>query len=183
MIIHFLPYYSRRFLINFLKSRLRMNQRARFLLKVDDDVLINIEAIANELLCLESNITNWWWGDFREGWPVHHVGKWKEDLNIPGNIYPPFPCGAGYVFSWDVLDYLCSNKSGTIDGKWPQGEDVAVGLWLSQIQLTRHISKWCDWSCGKKITNPCNLGELSVLQMYQKWGELKKKYTVDMIDF
>lgn len=108
------------------------------------------------------HIKKWWWSSFRENWPVQKFGKWRED-SYNSITYPPFPCGAGYVLSMDLVSFIASNMEIL---HIYQGEDVSLGIWLSPLNPTLHND--C-WQCKECFTNACNKAELSIEQMYDTW--------------
>lgn len=57
----------------------------------------------NEVPEVQSHL--WWWGRFRFGLPVERHGKWQE-LEYKAPVYPPFPCGGGYILNRNVIRYL-----------------------------------------------------------------------------
>ena len=163
-----------------------MNLEFSYLLKTDDDTFINIDEVLKTLkaarmeqsqkafVLAETKPYLHWWSSFREGWPVHSFGKWRED-NYHSMTYPPFPCGAGYVLSQDLVQFL-GNKAYNFLYQDFQGEDVALGIWLAGINPLRYTGDkisctWiCDATCNPKA---CNRAELSVDAMYKAWEAYK----------
>lgn len=159
-----------------------MNEEFSYVLKTDDDTFVNIGEVLRSLKVArqeqsgetsthpETKLYLHWWSSFREGWPVHSFGKWRED-NYCSDTYPPFPCGAGYVLSKDLVQFL-GNKAYNFLYQDFQGEDVALGIWLAGVNPLRYSSDkisctWvCDGTCNPKA---CNRAELSVDAMYETW--------------
>jgi hypothetical protein len=166
--------------------RAHFNAEFSYLLKTDDDTFINIGEVLRTLKIAKKNQSKkafthpgielrlHWWSSFREGWPVHSFGKWRED-NYRSAMYPPFPCGAGYVLSEGVVQFL-GNKAYKFLYQDFQGEDVSLGIWLAGVNPLRftgdNIS--CTWACdGTCNPKACNRAQLSVDAMYQAWEGYK----------
>jgi hypothetical protein len=130
-------------------------------LKTDDDTFINVPLVRKKLRCKEA-AQSWWWSSFREFWPVQNYGKWREDSYV-STTYPPFPCGAGYVMTADLVQYLAVNAAKL---NCFQGEDVSTGIWLAPLKP--FLDSSC-WECSKCVPNACNVPQLSIEQMYKFW--------------
>jgi len=46
---------------------------------------------------------------FRHNWLVERSGKWAEP-DYAAMVYPKFACGAGYVLSSDLVQWLSDNS-------------------------------------------------------------------------
>ena len=154
-----------------------MNTHFTYLLKTDDDTFINIKKAVEDLQIMKKeNQSNFlWWSTFREGWIVQSFGKWREDA-YRSTTYPPFPCGAGYVLSRDLVQFLGQDAHNFLYKDF-QGEDVSLGIWLAGLNPTRvnNNNNFCAWTCVSKCNpNACNRAELSVKAMYQAWDSLRK---------
>lgn len=66
---------------------------------------------------------------FRKNWAVNEYGKWSES-NYQAAVYPPFPCGATYILSSYLVNWLSLNSKSLFRY---QGEDVSMGIWLASI--------------------------------------------------
>ena len=111
---------------------------ACWLVKADDDVYVRLNMLA---VWLEQHVhyrPRTLVGQFWVGAPVpmHHSKIKSVHKNIELNAellnglreLPPFPCGAtGYALTRDVAEFCVSH-----DGPELQGEDVSLGLWISQ---------------------------------------------------
>uniref|UniRef100_A0A8C9TTR5 Hexosyltransferase n=1 Tax=Scleropages formosus TaxID=113540 RepID=A0A8C9TTR5_SCLFO len=84
------------------------NTAFSLLLKTDDDCYLDVDAVLMQLDQKHFNRRNFWWGNFRQNWPVDIAGKWQE-LDYTGSVYPAFACGSGYVVSRDVVEWLADN--------------------------------------------------------------------------
>ncbi|KAJ9578409.1 hypothetical protein L9F63_005367, partial [Diploptera punctata] len=154
-----------------------MNVHFTYLMKTDDDTFINIKEVMKKLQVMKKENQSYlhWWSTFREGWIVQSYGKWREDA-YRSTTYPPFPCGAGYVLSKYLVQYL-GNDAYDFVYKNFQGEDVSLGIWLAGLNPIRiyNDKNSCIWTCfGKCNPKSCNRAELSVQSMYQAWDSFTK---------
>ncbi|XP_070547541.1 uncharacterized protein [Ptychodera flava] len=150
---------------------------ARYVMKVDDDVFINLHNLVSILVAAP-----------RSRHVVAYVHKDSKPLRDPKykkwyvtydewpyDTYPPYPNGPGYVMSYDVARdvFLSAHRM-----KFFRFEDVYVGINLQSIgvQPTHHAG--FD-SFGKKRTL-CELKEAVTThwvhedKMYQFWRELNE---------
>lgn len=101
-------------------------QPLTFLVKVDDDVVLDLSRLKHILST--SLVTNKViWAKTRRAFPISLYGKWAENVGFPSQVYPDFPCGATYVLSKDLIQFIAKNKASLHHF---QGEDVSVGTWL-----------------------------------------------------
>ncbi|XP_053164897.1 beta-1,3-galactosyltransferase 5-like [Hemicordylus capensis] len=108
--------------------------QTKFVMKTDSDMFINTYYLV-ELLLKRNRTTRLFTGALKmHGYPIRDPGsKWfvsKEEY--PGNYYPPFCSGTGYVFSTDV-----ANEVYTVSKKVPffKLEDVFIGLCLAELKI------------------------------------------------
>ncbi|KAG9465813.1 hypothetical protein GDO78_017699 [Eleutherodactylus coqui] len=134
-----------------------------FLLKTDDDCFLQLDNVLRALEERRLRGPNAWWGNFRLNWAVDRTGKWQE-LEYMSPAYPAFACGAGYVISRDVVQWLAANADRL---KTYQGEDVSMGIWMAAIGPRRYQDEgWlCEKSCDRAMLSapqfsPQELGEL-----------------------
>lgn len=147
-----------------------------FLMKTDDDVFVDTTIVMQELTEKASK-SRTWWASFCEGWKPQSAGKWREPTPHPWKLYPPFPCGGGYVLSWDLIERIVY-KSQQREVHMPQGEDVSVGVWLDDAQVWRHRGS-CIWDCTysrrtQQGLQYCNAIELTPDSMRHIWREYQK---------
>ncbi|XP_048843556.1 UDP-GalNAc:beta-1,3-N-acetylgalactosaminyltransferase 2-like isoform X1 [Brienomyrus brachyistius] len=130
--------------LQFYKWSLR-NTDFRLLLKTDDDCYIDVDAVLRRIKDRHLSRKNFWWGNFRQNWPVDRVGKWQE-LEYSSPVYPAFACGSGYVVSRDLVEWLAFNAEKL---KAYQGEDVSMGIWMAALCPEKHQdSGWlCEQAC------------------------------------
>ncbi|XP_046387408.1 UDP-GalNAc:beta-1,3-N-acetylgalactosaminyltransferase 2-like [Ischnura elegans] len=158
-------------------------KKFHYILKTDDDTFVDLKKVEKSLVYTHMTTSflfehahfNWWWSSFRVWWPVDSFGKWRED-EYRSSTYPPFPCGAGYVLSKDLVHYIADNSPRLHRF---QGEDVSVGIWLAGLlPKTSETGLGCIWSCSLNETqvcsNLCNRPQLTVNEMYATWVSFKK---------
>ncbi|XP_075226035.1 UDP-GalNAc:beta-1,3-N-acetylgalactosaminyltransferase 2-like isoform X2 [Lycorma delicatula] len=153
-------------MLNFYRWLNIDNKNYKYILKTDDDVFLDIPKLIKELIT--NNAKKWdWWSCFRLNWPVQRAGKWRE-LYLNLSVYPTFPSGAGYVLHYELVKYINKNfKNLPLN---IQGEDVAVGLWLNNLNPKINTGKYCQWSCDDNCKRgTCNIIELNISSMYTVW--------------
>lgn len=140
-----------------------------FLVKMDDDTILDVAAISKGLLgILEERKDRVWWGNFRVNWKVYRFGKWGEK-RYNAVSYPPFACGAANAMSSDLVTWLSRNKD---DLHAFQGEDTSVGIWLAAVQP--HYEDDIRWNCGDDSDECCNPETFSFGQLNA--DEIRRKY-------
>lgn len=105
------------------------NTQAQWFLKVDDDSAVRLGPLESLLVGLDTT-KMYVIGSLRRRANVPKSGKWAE-LDYSANTYPTFANGAeGHVVSRKVAEsvYL-------YDGFEYQGEDVSLGIWISEMKL------------------------------------------------
>ncbi|GBN61645.1 UDP-GalNAc:beta-1, 3-N-acetylgalactosaminyltransferase 2, partial [Araneus ventricosus] len=114
-----------------LNLRLYFNHDFSYILKTDDDSVINIAYLLQKLQedSQFDSTKAWIWSQFRKNWPLNYIGKWA-DYDYQSPYYPTFPCGAAYVMSQKTTLWLIANAELL---HTYQGEDVSIGIWLSAI--------------------------------------------------
>ncbi|XP_076311493.1 UDP-GalNAc:beta-1,3-N-acetylgalactosaminyltransferase 2-like isoform X2 [Tachypleus tridentatus] len=144
---------------------LNKTQSFSFVLKTDDDCMIDVHAVL-ERLNQNQDLHNpkVWWSRFRSEYPVELHGKWGEwDYTSP--VYPVFACGAGSVLSRDLVSWITQNAETLYNY---QGEDVSMGIWFSAIKPS--YVQDMRWNCDHRYTKDCiNRAELNVTEMYRIW--------------
>lgn len=103
-----------------------------FLLKVDDDSFVRLDALYSQLK--KQPREKLYWGFFDGQARVKFGGKWKETGWFLCDRYLPYAKGGGYVITSDLVrnialisSYLSLYKS----------EDVALGTWLAPFNIKR----------------------------------------------
>lgn len=156
-------------LLHFYKW-INQNYKFSFLMKTDDDTVVNIDYLIEHLRIHPSFKKNelWIWSWFRKAWPVNYIGKWA-DYDYGSPTYPAFPCGALYIMSHKIVQWLSLNS----DFIFPyQGEDVSMGIWLSAIKpvFIDDENFSCDSTCS---TSTYNRAQLNATEMHEIWSTYK----------
>ncbi|KAK3092392.1 hypothetical protein FSP39_002253 [Pinctada imbricata] len=107
-------------------------EKVQFVLKTDDDCFLNLEKIVTQLKTSGSDLTHFWWGNFRRQWFVETYGKWME-LDYTADVYPAFACGSGYIIPREISQWLSQNAHRLHSY---QGEDVSMGIYMATILPT-----------------------------------------------
>lgn len=150
---------------------LNLNYNFKFVMKSDDDTMVDISRILKQLM-ENSHFDSaklWLWSNFRRNWPVNYIGKWA-DYDYQSLVYPTFPCGAAYVMSRQIVLWLVSNIQMLHDY---QGEDVSMGIWLSAINpdFIEDEDFECDARCGH---HSYNRAQMSHGEMIRVWSNYEK---------
>ncbi|XP_025908837.1 beta-1,3-galactosyltransferase 5 [Nothoprocta perdicaria] len=108
--------------------------QSSFVMKTDSDVFVNVFYLT-ELLVRKNKSSSFFTGFLKlHEYPIRKTGsKWYvSNKEYPGDTYPPFCSGTGYVFSTDV-----ASKIYEISGCVPfiKLEDVFVGLCLDKLKI------------------------------------------------
>lgn len=108
------------------------NIQYKFLLKVDDDSFVQIEALSKALTKLPPK--RLYWGFFDGQASVKTRGKWKEKNWFLCDRYLPYAKGGGYVVSQDLVHITVSVSNYLT---LYQNEDVSLGTWLAPFNIKR----------------------------------------------
>ncbi|XP_022090276.1 beta-1,3-galactosyltransferase 6-like [Acanthaster planci] len=104
----------------------------QYLLKVDDDTFVRLDALVEELKT--KSRVRLYWGFFDGRAHVHKSGKYKETDWVLCDRYLPFAVGGGYVLSSDLVGFVA--QSAPLLKKY-HAEDVSLGSWLAPIDVRR----------------------------------------------
>ncbi|XP_046556658.1 LOW QUALITY PROTEIN: beta-1,3-galactosyltransferase 6-like [Haliotis rubra] len=104
----------------------------KFLLKVDDDSFVRLDALLKELKFKDEE--KLYWGFFDGRAHVKQRGKWKEQEWVLCDRYLPYALGGGYVVSSDLVHFVASNANYL---KTFISEDVSLGVWLAPVNVNR----------------------------------------------
>ncbi|XP_070535660.1 beta-1,3-galactosyltransferase 5-like [Ptychodera flava] len=131
---------------------------ARFVLKTDDDVFLNYNALMRDLLMRPNK--NLALGQIFENSTAvrDDTNKWYTSRNDYANDkYPPFLVGTGYVLSRDVVGKILNVAPSLTFLNW---EDVFVGICLQKLGIPlTHDSRFYEFEHYRFITieEKCNL--------------------------
>lgn len=146
----------------------RQHHEFEYFMKTDDDCYVDVDAVVDKLSRLEDTVLGQrglWLGSFRRDWAVQRHGKWAEEAYV-GIAYPDFACGAGYVISASLADWLSVNEASL----WRfQGEDVSMGIWLTSVQPT--LVQEHDVLCSKYCTaGAIAIPDLTTGELVEMWA-------------
>lgn len=108
------------------------NIHFKFVLKVDDDSFVQLNALAGALKKLPQE--KLYWGFFDGQASVKTGGKWKEKNWFLCDRYLPYAKGGGYVISQDLVHLISSVSN---DLTLYENEDVSLGTWLAPFNVKR----------------------------------------------
>ncbi|XP_062983632.1 beta-1,3-galactosyltransferase 5-like [Elgaria multicarinata webbii] len=129
--------------------------QSSFVMKTDSDVFVNTYYLT-ELLLKKNRNTRFFTGFLKlKERPIRKIySKWYvSKAEYPGNTYPPFCSGTGYVFSTDVASQVYNISENV---PFVKLEDVFIGLCLAElnIKLEELHSKQTFFPEGLKFS-PC----------------------------
>lgn len=104
-----------------------------YVLKVDDDSFVVLNALAGELSTRKSP-RSLYWGYFDGRATPKAKGKWTEGDWFLCDRYLPYALGGGYVLSRDLVRAISVNADKL---SIYNSEDVSVGVWLSAFDAER----------------------------------------------
>lgn len=154
----------------------------QWVLKVDDDVVVRINALQYYSLLNINPARPIVIGRIDPDSTPHRTGKWAEDPKWEGidgvDVYPPWAYGStGYVMSRPVVDYVASQKS----IYYYQGEDVSLGIWLYESPLdvswfdspdfNLENQMWADHTTSAVIGHNLMIKEMQII--FEKWQDPK----------
>ncbi|XP_020645015.2 beta-1,3-galactosyltransferase 5 [Pogona vitticeps] len=108
--------------------------QSSFVMKTDSDVFVNTYYLT-ELLLQKNRNTRFFTGFLKlNEHPIRHIlSKWRVSKEeYPGNTYPPFCSGTGYVFSTDVASQVYNISENV---QFLKLEDVFIGLCLAELNI------------------------------------------------
>ncbi|KAK9750863.1 hypothetical protein RND81_02G227800 [Saponaria officinalis] len=111
---------------------------AKYIMKCDDDTFVRVDAVIEEAgqvgddKSLYMGKINYYHEPFRSG-------KWAVNLvEWPGDVYPPYADGPGYIVSSDIARFIISEFKKTRLRLFKM-EDVSMGVWVEQFNSTRPV--------------------------------------------
>nr|XP_054768669.1 beta-1,3-galactosyltransferase 6-like [Lytechinus pictus]XP_054768670.1 beta-1,3-galactosyltransferase 6-like [Lytechinus pictus] len=111
---------------------LDQNVNYKFVLKVDDDSFVRLDALTKELQ--QKSQERLFWGFFDGRARVHKAGKYAEADWVLCDRYLPYAKGGGYILSADLVHFVSLNAKYL---KKYNGEDVSLGSWLAAVEVNR----------------------------------------------
>lgn len=110
------------------------NVQFDYLIKTDDDVIVQLDNMTAELRRMGCPRTLYW-GNLIDGAFIKHEGKWKETKWIVCETYLPYATGNGYVLGQQLVHSVMSHDHWNNLSHF-NSEDVSMGLWLAPY---RHV--------------------------------------------
>lgn len=145
---------------------------ARYVMKADDDVYINVPFVIRELK--QYHPKELILGSLNSRSPVKRYGQWKVEVNVyPFPMFPPYCSGCLYIMSADVVEKLYNISDINEPHKLIPVEDVYItGILAEKLGVKcQHHERFPTW---------INVPSLRFLQRYLK-GEILGLHGVDWI--
>lgn len=152
------------------------NMEFDYLVKVDDDSYVRVEATSNALRKLSCD-QHLYWGYFMGHAYPEPSGKWAEQKWFHCPHYLPYAMGGGYVISQRTVKMLMKFSHRLI---LYNNEDVTVGNWLAPYRLNRKHDLRFN---VESLSHGCNNGYLithkeRVRTFYAKYTSLIRNGTL-----
>nr|XP_027223520.1 beta-1,3-galactosyltransferase 1-like [Penaeus vannamei] len=145
--------------------------QARFLMKTDDDMFINVPSLLTYLQ--EASASTWITGCIKQKKAFMPVNA-DPGVSLPPG-HPPFVAGAGYVISGDLVGAL---YTASLRRRPIPVEDVYVTAHLARaVGVTSPVHD-ARFSCGEMVVDDCDLAQaftghrISPERMYHIWEKL-----------
>lgn len=150
------------------------NVATKFVLKVDDDSFVRLDALVKELQEKYVNDTRLYWGFFDGRATPKRRGKWNEDNWFMCDRYLPYALGGGYVIGADLAYFVGKNVQYL---QCYNSEDVSLGAWLAPVMATRvHDPRFDTEYKSRGCFNAYVIThKQSSAEMREKYHELKTK--------
>ncbi|XP_041480122.1 beta-1,3-galactosyltransferase 6-like isoform X2 [Lytechinus variegatus] len=143
----------------------------KFVLKVDDDSIVRLDALSRELR--SKNQEKLYWGFFDGRQHAHTRGKYAENDWLLCDHYLPFAIGGGYVLSSDLIHYVAINAKML---KKYNAEDISLGSWLAAVDVNReHDPRFDTEYKSRGCRNVYLISHKQTAQdLKEKWSHLQK---------
>ena len=151
------------------------------MIKTDDDVIINM-AKFNELALLQDLDVPFYGGKIVAHSKPFRSGRWEVTMEeFPGNTYPHFVLGGGYILNKLALHALLQVHRSGVQAVF-HNEDVYVGVLASLAKVTPvslsstfHFSDPRGW-CKEPATVVLMLQNCVPIDMHATYMECFRKY-------
>jgi len=146
------------------------NLNSKFVLKADEDTLVNIQELYRELDKYTSDL---YMGYFTGRAHVKTKGQWAEPNWKLCDYYIPNARGGGYVLGKKNVHFIGDNYDRL--EKW-NSEDVSVGAWLAPVQVNRvHSIRFDTESESRGCHNSWIVTHKQKIEdLEEKWNFLSK---------
>ncbi|CAI9285310.1 unnamed protein product [Lactuca saligna] len=147
---------------------------AKYIMKCDDDTFVRVDIVLNEANKV-SDGKSMYVGNINYYHQPLRYGKWAVTYEEwPGEDYPPYANGPGYVISSDIAEFIASEFE-KHKLKLFKMEDVSMGMWVEQFNKKKlvdyvHSLKYCQFGC---IEDYYTAHYQSPRQMVCLWNKLQ----------
>ena len=151
----------------------------RYLLKTDDDMVVNLPYLLDLLDHTHANLTRSIMGPLNIGSRVYRQGKWKlSKTEFPFNVYPPYESGSAYVITGDLIHELFVTAEYV---PYIHVDDVYVTGILGRILGVNHVRQrgfafWTDkppTACELVLNRVATGTKMTPANLYSLWRHLK----------
>lgn len=110
----------------------------KYIMKCDDDTFVRVDAVIEETRQVDSE-KSLYAGKMNYYHKPLRSGKWAVTYEEwPGEIYPPYADGPGYIVSSYIARFIISKfEKSTL--KLFKMEDVSMGMWVEQFNRSRPV--------------------------------------------
>jgi galactosylxylosylprotein 3-beta-galactosyltransferase len=145
--------------------------RFKYLLKCDDDTMVDLPRVATELQRRQYH-ARFYWGFMMGHNHIHFYGRYQEREWSLCDHYLPYAAGGGYVVSHDLVELLARNRAHL---KRYECEDVSLGTWLAPYNIERrHDTRFNTESRSRGCKSVFIVAhKVSLVDMYQMYENLQ----------
>jgi len=151
----------------------------RYLLKTDDDMVVNLPYLLDLLDHTHANLSRSIMGPLNVGSRVYRHGKWKlSKSEFPFDHFPPYESGSAYVITGDLIHELFVTAEYV---PHINVDDVYVTGILGRILGVKHVRQrgfafWTDKppsACDLRMNRVVTGTKMSPLNLISLWNHLK----------
>ena len=155
----------------------------RYLLKTDDDMIVNLPYLLDLLNHTHANLTHSIMGPLNVGSRVYRHGKWKlSKEEFPFSIYPPYESGSAYVITGDLIHELFVTAEYV---PYIRIDDVYVTGILGRILGVNHVQQrgfafWTDKppaACDLVLNRVVTGTKMTPQNLFSLWSRLQLNLT------
>ncbi|KAG8436536.1 hypothetical protein GDO86_007589 [Hymenochirus boettgeri] len=159
-----------------------------YVMKTDSDMFVNTEYLIKKLLKPVAPKTKYFTGYLMKGYAPNRNkdSKWYMSQELyPGDMYPPFCSGTGYVFSGDLAEKIFKMSLST---QRLHLEDVFIGICLANLGVNPvSPPKVSDFNIWRVSYSDCVYNQLVTSHEFQPselvkyWNQLQKNKNLCVI--
>ena len=101
--------------------------------KVDDDCYLSVDIFVKVLTSEGLPRKKMLLGKFKDAKAVVSTGRWGELNWYLCGVYLPYPLGAGYLLTSDLVEFIAVNNDKL---EFYANEDSAIGAWVAGLNIT-----------------------------------------------